>query len=247
MARPRHPRPRPGARPVDSRRPGHVSGALHGPGAGARRGDGANHARHRRLTGREIPFVPADVEHTAAAVATHVAAATLQWLALAAVGAHRVAASPSGGHVRRIPQFRDDGPAAGRRADDLQKRSRHGHAGPADVQHRLERVELEDAVPGAPAQTDVEIGVQAGPLQRRHGVIPRYTANSGQCNNRAPRARGGLRAAPYLTQIAPFVLDFTAASMNSTPCSPSATVGNKTSPSGRWPPRAARIAWATSV
>src|SRR2546429_2449824 len=114
MARRRHPRPRAGARPVDSRRPGHVSGALHGPGAGPRRGDGADHARRGRLTGREIPFVPADLEQATAAPAAHVAAATLQWLALAAVGAHRVAASPGRRDLRRIPQLRDDGPAAGR-------------------------------------------------------------------------------------------------------------------------------------
>src|SRR5205823_12434364 len=49
------------------------------------------------------------------------------------------------------------------------------------------------------------------------------------------------------THVAPFPLDFTAAAMNSTPWRPSSTVGNRTSPSGRLPCRAARIAWATSV
>src|SRR6266581_211568 len=170
-------------------------------------------------------------------------AATRQGLALAAVGAHRVAASPGRWHLRRIPQLRDDGPAARRRAYDLQKGSRHGHTPAADVQHRLERVELEHAVPGAPAQADVEIGVQAGPLQRRHG---RYTSIQGWVRRvQQPRRIG--HGCSFLTQIAPFVLDFTAASMNSTPWRPSATVGNNGSPSGRCPRRAARIAWATSV
>src|SRR5438309_12118663 len=111
-------------------------------------------------------------------------------------------------------------------------------------------MELQDAVPSAPAQAEVEIGVQASPLQRWHGT-PRHGADGAGIQQvdlaRGCGARSDCHGCSFLTQIAPFVLDFAAASMNSTPSSPSATVGNRTSPSGRWPPRAARIAWAPSV
>src|SRR5256885_11138176 len=57
---------------------------------------------------------------------------------------------------------------------------------------RLERVQLEHAVPGAPAQPQVEIGVHASPLQRWHG-IPRHGTDAVECNNRASRDRKSTR------------------------------------------------------
>src|SRR2546422_8430584 len=64
--------------------------------------------------------------------------------------------------------FRNDGPLAGRLPDDLDEWGGHLELPTPDFDDGLERPELADAIPRTPADLDVQIGLQPGPLHALH-------------------------------------------------------------------------------
>src|SRR2546422_5730104 len=64
--------------------------------------------------------------------------------------------------------FRSDGPLAGRLPDDLDEWGGHLELPTPDFDDGLERPELADAIPRTPADLDVQIGLQPGPLHALH-------------------------------------------------------------------------------
>src|SRR5882762_2228733 len=106
---------------------------------------------------------PRHFEILAAPTAGHAARPARQRLPLPAARAHRVATVAALGVAHGVPWLGDHAPPAGRPLDDLQKRGRDLEQAASDLQHRLERVEPRDAVPGPAAELHVQIGPQPGP------------------------------------------------------------------------------------
>src|SRR5213082_2494121 len=120
------------------------------------------------LQAQIVRLAPVDIEACAAAVAPHGAGVSFNRLALAATGTHGVAVAPARRQPDGVLRPRHDGPATGWGLDNLQKGGGDLQRLPAHFEHHLQRADLPDPIPGAPAQPDIQVRLQSSPLHAGH-------------------------------------------------------------------------------
>src|SRR6266480_1042484 len=120
------------------------------------------------LQAQIVRLAPVDIEACAAAVAAHRAGVSIDRLALAATGTHGVAVAPTRRKADRVVRARHDGPAARRGLDDLKKSGGDLQGLSAHLEHDLQRADLLDPIPGAPAQPDIQVRLESSPLHAGH-------------------------------------------------------------------------------
>src|SRR5213082_3198967 len=120
------------------------------------------------LQAQIVRLAPVDIEARAAAVAPHGGGVSVNRLALAATGTHGVPVAPARRQPDGILRARHNGPATGWGLDDLQKGGGNLQRLPAHLEHDLQRADLPDPIPGAPAQPDIQVRLQSSPLHAGH-------------------------------------------------------------------------------
>src|SRR5947199_1497493 len=148
------------------------------------------------LQAQIVRLAPVDIEAGAAAVAAHRSGVSIDRLAFAATGAHGVAVAPARRQADGVLRARHDGPAARWGLDDLKKSGGDLQGLSAHLEHDLQRADLPDPIPGAPAQPDIQVRLQSSPLHAGHnGDLAqsndglRSIQTAGEC----------IRMVPYLT------------------------------------------------
>src|SRR5437016_6452411 len=120
------------------------------------------------LEAQIVRLAPVDIEACAAAVAAHRPGVSIDRLAFAATGAHGVAVTPARRQADGVLRARHDGPSDRWGLDDLKKRGGDLQGLPAHLEHDLQRADLPDPIPGAPAQPDIQVRLQSSPLHAGH-------------------------------------------------------------------------------
>src|SRR5947199_1854238 len=138
------------------------------------------------LQAQIVRLAPVDIEACAAAVAAHRPGVSIDRLAFAATGAHGVAVAPARRQADGVLRARHDSPADRWGLDDLKKRGGDLQGLSAHLEHDLQRADLPDPIPGAPAQPDIQVRLQSSPLRTGHnGDLTRSNDGSRSIETRA--------------------------------------------------------------
>ena len=131
-----------------------------------------------------VVLIPGDREVAVATLAGETPSMTGELLAVAAARTDGVFASPARRQVDGVRGPRHHGPAARRRVGDLEKGDQDGHGPGIDIEHRFDGRQVEHAVPAAPPQLAVHVGLEPSPLHNR--VLSRRGRWGLQCTNVRP-------------------------------------------------------------